>query len=95
VYFGNRCEQTPYQLQYAQNIILAVILYWFETLSLTFRKEHRLRVLGNIAPMKIVATKWEEVIGGYRNIHKEGSVVSVTVTEMNEGWHLSPVLLFM
>jgi hypothetical protein len=46
--------------------------------------------------MKIFASKWEEVIGGYRRIHKEGSTQSsFTVTEMNEGWPLSPVLLFM
>jgi hypothetical protein len=61
-------------------IILAVILYWFETLYLSLRKEHRLRVLENIDPMKIFAPKWEELAGGYRNVHKEVSTQLVSLS---------------
>jgi hypothetical protein len=46
-------------------IILPVIMYRFETWSLSLREEHRLRVL------RIFGPKRDEVIGDWRKLHNE------------------------
>jgi hypothetical protein len=46
--------------------LLHIILYRCETLSLTLREEHRLRVL-----RRIFGSKRYEVMGGWRKLHNE------------------------
>jgi hypothetical protein len=48
-----------------------VVLYGFETLSLTLREEHRLRVFENRVLRRIFGTKRDEVTGGWRKLHIE------------------------
>jgi hypothetical protein len=45
-------------------VILPVVLYGCETLSLTLREEHRLRVFGNRQLRRILEPRREEVAGG-------------------------------
>jgi hypothetical protein len=49
-----------------RTIILPVVLYGSETLSLTLRKEHRLRVFENRVLRRIFGPKRDEVTGGRR-----------------------------
>jgi hypothetical protein len=52
-----------------KTIILPVVLYGCETLSLTLREEHRLRVLENRALRRIFGPKRDVVTGGWRKLH--------------------------
>jgi hypothetical protein len=54
------------KIKIRKTIILPVVLYGCETLSLTLRAEHRLRVL-----RRIFVQNRDEVIGGYRELHTE------------------------
>jgi hypothetical protein len=47
-----------------KTIILPVLLYGCETLSLTLREEHRLRVFENRVLRRIFGPKRDEVTGG-------------------------------
>jgi hypothetical protein len=49
----------------------SVVLYGFETLSLTLREEHRLRVFENRVLRRIFGPKRDEVTGGWRKLHNE------------------------
>jgi hypothetical protein len=51
--------------------MLPVLLYGFETLSLTLRKEHRLRVFENRVLRRMFAPKRGEVPGSWRRLHNE------------------------
>jgi hypothetical protein len=48
-----------------------VVQYGCETLSLTVREEHRLRVFENRVMRKIFGLKRNEVTGGWRKLHNE------------------------
>jgi hypothetical protein len=48
-----------------------VVLYGSETLSLTLREEHRLRVFENRVLRRIFGPKSYEVTGGWRKLHNE------------------------
>jgi hypothetical protein len=48
-----------------------VVLYGCETLSLTIRKEHTLRVFENRVLRRIFGPKRDEVTGGWRKLHNE------------------------
>jgi hypothetical protein len=50
-----------------KTIILPVVLYRCETLSLTLREEHRLRVFENRVFRRIFGPKRDEVTGGWKN----------------------------
>jgi hypothetical protein len=52
-----------------KTIILPVVLYGCETLSLTFREEHRFRVFENMVLRRIFGPKRDEVTGGWRKLH--------------------------
>jgi hypothetical protein len=52
-----------------KTIILPVVLYECETLSLTLREEHRLRVFENSVLRGIFGPKRDEVIGEWRKLH--------------------------
>jgi hypothetical protein len=54
-----------------KTIILPVVLYGFETWSLTLREEHRLRMFENRVLRRIFGPKREEVTGGWRKLHDE------------------------
>jgi hypothetical protein len=54
-----------------KTIILPVVLYGCETLSLTLREEHRLRVFENRVRRRIFGPKRDEVTGGWRKLHNE------------------------
>jgi hypothetical protein len=48
-----------------------VVLYGYETWSLTLREEHRLRVLENKVLRRIFGLKRDEVTGDWRKLHNE------------------------
>jgi hypothetical protein len=52
-------------------IILPVVLYGCETLSVTLREEHRLRVFENRVPRKIFGPKRDQVTGEWSKLHSE------------------------
>jgi hypothetical protein len=54
-----------------ESIILPVVLYWCETLSLTLREEHRLRVFENQMLRRIFGPKKDEVTESWRKLHNE------------------------
>jgi hypothetical protein len=54
-----------------ESIILPVVLYVCETLSLTVREEHRLRVFENTVLSRISRLKRREVMGDWRKLHYE------------------------
>jgi hypothetical protein len=52
-----------------RTVILPVVSYVYETWSLTFREEHRLRVLENRVLGKAFWPKRDEVTGEWRGLH--------------------------
>jgi hypothetical protein len=48
-----------------KTIILPVVLYWYETWSLTLREEHRLRVFENRVLRRIFGPERDEATGGW------------------------------
>jgi hypothetical protein len=54
-----------------KTIILPVVLYGCETLSLTLRKGHRLKVFEYRVLRRIFGPKRDEVTGGWRKLHNE------------------------
>jgi hypothetical protein len=54
-----------------KTIISPVVLYGFETLSLTLREGHRLRLFENRVLRRIFGPKRDVVIGGWRKLHNE------------------------
>jgi hypothetical protein len=54
-----------------KTIILPVVLYGYETSSLTLREEHRLRMFENRVLRRIFGPKKDEVTGEWRKLHNE------------------------
>jgi hypothetical protein len=54
-----------------RTVVLSVVLYGCEALSLTVRDEHRLRLFKNRVLMNIFGPKRDETIGFCRNFHNE------------------------
>jgi hypothetical protein len=52
-----------------KTIILPVVLYGYETLSITLMEKHRLRVFENRVFRRIFEPKRDEVTGGWRKLH--------------------------
>jgi hypothetical protein len=52
-----------------KTIVLPVVLYGCETLSLILRKEHKLRVFENRVLRRIFGPKGKRVMGGWRKLH--------------------------
>jgi hypothetical protein len=52
-------------------IILPVVLYGCKTLSLTLKKEDRLRVLEKKVPRRIFGLKRDEMMGEWRKLHNK------------------------
>jgi hypothetical protein len=59
------------KIEIYKTIILPVVLYGCETLSLTLREEHRLRVFENRVLRRIFGPKRDEVTGGWRKLLNE------------------------
>jgi hypothetical protein len=59
------------KIEIYKTIILPVVLYECETLSLTLREEHRLRVFENRVLRRIFGPKRDEVTGGWRKLYNE------------------------
>jgi hypothetical protein len=60
-----------YYLGFITEFLNVVVLYGRETLSLTLREEHRLRVFENRVLRRIFGPKRDEVTGGWRKLHIE------------------------
>jgi len=54
-----------------RTIILPVVLYGFETWSLTLREERKLRVFENMVLRRILGPRRDEVTGEWRRLHNE------------------------
>jgi hypothetical protein len=54
-----------------KTIILPVVLYGCETLSLTSSEEHRLKVFENRVLRRIFGSKRDEVKAGWRKLHNK------------------------
>jgi hypothetical protein len=54
-----------------RTLILPVVLYGYETWTLTLRVERRLRVFENTVLRKIFGPKREEVTGKWRRLYNE------------------------
>jgi hypothetical protein len=52
-------------------IVLPAVLYGYETLSLTIREEHRLRVFENRVLRKILGPESDQIIEEWRKLRKE------------------------
>ena len=52
-----------------KSTILPIVLYGCETLSLTFREEHKLKVFENTVLRKIFVAKRDEITGEWRKLH--------------------------
>jgi hypothetical protein len=59
------------RIKICKTIILPVVLYGCETLSLILREEHRLRMFENRVLRRIFGPKRDEVTGGWRKLHNE------------------------
>jgi hypothetical protein len=80
---GNACYQSVQNLlssymlskkvkiKIYKSIILPVVLYGCEALSLTLKKEHRLRVFESRELKRIFGPKRDKVMGSWRKLHKE------------------------
>jgi hypothetical protein len=56
-------------------IILPVVLYGYEILSLTLREEHKLRMFENRVLRRIFGPKRDEVTGEWRKLHNKNNQV--------------------
>ena len=63
---------TNIKIKIHRTIILPVILYGFETWSLTPREERRLRIFENRVLRRIFGPKSDEVTGEWRKLHYKG-----------------------
>jgi hypothetical protein len=64
------CRKTS-EIRIYKTIILPVVLYWYETWSLSLREEHRLRVFENRVLRRIFGPKTDEMTGEWRTRHNE------------------------
>jgi hypothetical protein len=70
-HLSSRLLSRNVKIKICKTIILPVVLYGCETLSLTLREEHRLRVFENRVLRRIFGPKRDEVAGGWRKLHNE------------------------
>jgi len=54
-----------------RTVILPIVLYGCETLSLTLREERKLRMFGNMVLRRIFGPRRDEVTGEWRRLHSE------------------------
>jgi hypothetical protein len=58
-------------IKICESIIWSIVLYGYETWSLTLREEHRLRVFENRMLRRIFGPKRDEMIGGWGKLRNE------------------------
>jgi sorting nexin-29 len=68
---SSRLVSRNVKIKIYETIILHVVLYGCETLSLMLREEHRLRVFEDRVLRRIFGPKRDEVTGGWRKLHNE------------------------
>ena len=66
---SSRLLSKKFKVKTYKTIILPVVLYGFETLSLTLREKHRLWVFENKVLRKIFGAKKDEITGDWRKLH--------------------------
>ena len=54
-----------------RTIILPFVLYWFETWSVTWMEEHRLRMFESRVMRRMFGTKRDKITGEWRRLHIE------------------------
>ena len=65
------CYPKNLKIKIYRTIILPVVLYWCEALSLTLREERKLRVFENKVLRRVFGPKRDEVTGEWRKLHNE------------------------
>ena len=68
---SSRLRSKNLKIKIYRTVILPVVLYWFETWSLTLREERKLRVFENMVLRKIFGPRSDEVTGEWRRLHNE------------------------
>jgi hypothetical protein len=56
-----------------------VVLYGYETWSLTLREEHKLTVFENRMPRRIFKLKKDDVTGDWRKLHNDKKKVKLSL----------------
>ena len=81
LYISNRLSSSliskNLKIKIYRTIISPVVLYGYETWSLTLMEEHRLRVIENSILRRKLGTKREGVTGEWRKLHKKSIIISV------------------
>jgi hypothetical protein len=80
-----------------KTIILPLVLYGCETLSLTVREEHKLKVFENKVLRRIFGPKRDRVTGGWRKLHNEelykfycfSSIITIIYSWMSWAGHVA------
>jgi hypothetical protein len=70
-FLSSRLLSNNIKIRIYKTIILPLVLYAYETWSLTLREEHRLRVFENRVLRRIFGPKRDEVTGDGRKLHNE------------------------
>jgi hypothetical protein len=70
-FLSSRLLSKNLKIRIYKTIILPVVLWGCETLSLTLREEYRLRVFENRVLRRIFGPKRDEVTGEWRKLHNE------------------------
>src|SRR5215469_1555364 len=71
IFLSSRLLSRNVKINIYRTIILPVVLYGCETLSLTLREERRLRVFENRVLRRVFGPKRDEVTGEWRKLHNE------------------------
>jgi hypothetical protein len=82
-----------------RTIILPVVMYGYETWSLTLREERKLRVFDNNVLRRIFGPKRDEVTGEWRKLHNEelndlyssNNIVRVIKSRIRWAGHVAPI----
>jgi len=69
-----------------KNIILSVVLYGYETWTVTLREEYRLRVFEGTLLWRILGPKGEGVAGGWRRLHRRISITCTLYLLLRNNW---------
>jgi hypothetical protein len=67
----NFCLPVYIKIGIYRTIILPVVLYGYETWSLTSREEYKLRIFESRVPRKIFGLRSDEVTGEWRRLRNE------------------------
>ena len=68
---SSRLPSKKFKIKIYRIIISPVVLYGYETWSLTLREERKLRVIENMVLRRIFGPRRDEVTGEWRGLHNE------------------------